>query len=412
MRTAGRVICGWALPLIALPWLLANEPAAPDRGKPWPRHTIDDSSRGSDGVRPADVNGDGFLDLVTGWEEGGRVRAYVNPGPARSKDKWPAVTVGTVRSPEDAVFVDLDADGAVDVVSCCEGNTKSVFVHWAPAEKSRYLHPATWRTEAIPAVKGMTQWMFCLPMQVDGKHGVDLVIGAKNAGAKIGWLEAPANPRDLAAWQWHPLCDAGWIMSLVGADMDGDGDLDAVASDRKGKTRGCLWLENPGPEKATSAWNIHRIGAGGKEVMFLDVVDLDRDGHLDVVVPTFDQQLFYLRRTPGKPDAWETHAIKFPAQTGSGKAVRVGDIDLDGKLDIVLTCGNGEVGSGAVWLSYHKSVTDSQWDVHEISGPSGPKGIKPDLIQLLDLDGDGDLDVITTEERSLLGVVWYENPAR
>ena len=30
---------------------------------------------------------------------------------------------------------------------------------------------------------------------------------------------------------------------------------------------------------------------------------------------------------------------------------------------------------------------------------------------LADLDGDGDLDVLTCEEVGNLGVIWYENPA-
>jgi len=41
---------------IALVVTAAN---AQDRGAPWVRHTIDDSSRGADGTRLADVNGDG-----------------------------------------------------------------------------------------------------------------------------------------------------------------------------------------------------------------------------------------------------------------------------------------------------------------------------------------------------------------
>ena len=44
----------------------------------------------------------------------------------------------------------------------------------------------------------------------------------------------------------------------------------------------------------------------------------------------------------------------------------------------------------------------------EISGDS--RGVKFDLIQLLDLDQDGDLDLLTCEERDNLGVIWYENP--
>ena len=107
--------------------------------EPWKRHTIDNSSKGADGVRLMDVNGDGLLDVATGWEEGGVVRAYINPGPKRSKAEWPAVTVGRVKSAEDAVFFDVDKDGAIDVVSCCEGGTKTIFVHWAPKDKSKYL---------------------------------------------------------------------------------------------------------------------------------------------------------------------------------------------------------------------------------------------------------------------------------
>ena len=55
---------------------------------------------------------------------------------------------------------------------------------------------------------------------------------------------------------------------------------------------------------------------------------------------------------------------------------------------------------------------DATWIDHEISGPAGSKF---DRIELIGLDGDGDLDVLTTEENdgpdSLgMGVIWYENP--
>jgi hypothetical protein len=35
-----------------------------------------------------------------------------------------------------------------------------------------------------------------------------------------------------------------------------------------------------------------------------------------------------------------------------------------------------------------------------------------DLVALLDLDGDGHVDAIMTEEVTNLGVIWYENPTR
>ena len=41
---------------------------------------------------------------------------------------------------------------------------------------------------------------------------------------------------------------------------------------------------------------------------------------------------------------------------------------------------------------------------------SGRVGVKFDLVELVDLDGDGDLDAITCEEVDNLGVFWFENP--
>ncbi len=403
--------CSRAVGLLVAAYLLFGcAISSADRGTPWSRHTIDDSSRGADGVRLADVNGDGLQDIVTGWEEGGRIRVYLNPGHEKSKAKWPAVTVGKVGSPEDAVFVDLDDDGATDVVSCCEGNVKTVWVHWAPENLEHYMDSSKWRTEAIPSLEGAASWMFCLPLQVDNRHGNDLVLAAKGTGAQIGWLQCPEQPRRLSDWKWHPLYEAGWIMSLVAYDMDEDGDPDIVASDRKGENRGCLWLENPGADMVRSTpWKERRIGPGNKEVMFLDLVDLDRDSLMDVLVAVRGDKLIYMHHTGDHPPGWQDFAIELPGGTGTGKAVRAGDVDLDGKIDIVFSCEHARGKSGVMWMEYRKSIADREWNAHEIGGPIGTKY---DLVELIDLDGDGDPDVLTCEESENLGVIWYENPTK
>lgn len=388
--------------------LAAADPAVQTGASGWKRHTIDDSSRGADGVRPMDVNGDGLIDLTTGWEEGGRVRAYLNPGPTKTKQPWPAVTVGEVPSPEDAVFADLDGDGAVDVVSSTEGRNETLYFHWAPADSHRYLDPTAWTTHALPGSRGMTRWMFVLPMDIDGKNGVDLFAGSKDPNGVIGWWESPADPRKVADWTWHPLYTAGWIMSLIPADMDDDGDADLLATDRKGPRRGVLWLENPGPKKAAGPWKEHRIGPVDRdEVKFMTWTDLDGDGRKDIVTTTHQQPLLYYRRTSS---GWEEHAIEVPSEAGGGKAVVAADFDLDGKTDLAFTCEGAVHGlQGVMWLSWRNSPMDRVWDAHPIAGPLG---VKFDRIELLDLDADGDLDLITCEERDNLGVVWYENPAR
>ncbi len=379
----------------------------------WSRHTIDSSSRGADGVRLADLNGDGYLDIVTPWEEGGVIRVYLNPGPKRCRARWPSVSVGTVKSPEDALLVDLDGDLVLDVVSCAEGSTRSVFVHWAPSDEARLSDSDSWTTQAFPALADKQMWMFATPLDVDGQYGMDLVIGAKGSRGVIGWLQLPSRPRDVQAYSFHDIRSAGWIMSLVAHDMDGDGDQDLLASDRKGPGRGVFWLENPGARRAArpGAWTEHALGGDHSEVMFLDLCDLDSDRRKDVLVATREGQMLWYRRGNDTSNIWQELAIPNPYGIAHGKSVRVGDIDLDGVPDIVHSANTEGDRSkpGLCWLRRETSEVAGPWKATDVSGE---RGSKFDLVQLLDIDADGDLDILTCEERDQLGVLWYENPAR
>lgn len=373
--------------------------------EPWKRHTIDDSSRGADGVRLADVNGDGLMDIATGWEEGGIVRAYLHPGRGKERTAWPAVTVGEVKSPEDAVFVDLDGDGAQDVVSSCEGKTRSVFVHWAPTAKENYLAPSAWKTQAFPGAAEKHQWMYALPMRIDGQNGPDLLIGSKGKGGMVGWLQAPADARRLADWKVHRLQDAGWIMSMIAADMDDDGDDDVLISDRRGAKRGVYWLANPGAEAAARGadWPRHDIGGSEREILFLDRGDVDQDGAMDVVAIEKRGIVWFRASDSG----WSEHFIPMPKGTGGGKSAAVCDVDQDGRNDLVFSC-EGAKGplSGMRWLSWTDSPTKGSWISHEIAGEPG---LKYDRVVAYDVDGDGDKDMLCCEESDGLGVFWYEN---
>jgi hypothetical protein len=372
-------------------------------GQPWTRHTIDNSSRGADGVKLIDINGDGRPDVTTAWEEGGAIRVYYNEGRVGVRSEWPRVTVGNVRSPEDAVFADLDSDLAFDVVSACEGDQRALFIHWAPKSFDRYFDPAAWVTTIIPASRDRMMWMFAIPMQVDGRNGVDLVAGGKGPGAEIGWIEAPVNPRDAAGWRWHPLRKVGWIMSIHTLDMDADGDLDILFSDRKGEQSGIYWLENPGrAAPLAQPWTEHTIGSKGLEVMFLDIADFDGDGVHDIIAAVKPRETHIHRRLSKDGLRWATEKIAWPDTVGTAKAIRVADINNDGRVDLVYSAEQaiGEL-RGVAWMNVANRT------VHDISGAPGTKY---DLIELYDFDADGDLDLLTTEETEGLGVVWYENP--
>lgn len=375
---------------------------------PWKRHTIDATSQGADGVRLADINGDGLPDIVTGWEEGGVVRVYLHPGSARVREPWPHVTVGEAASPEDAVFADLDGDGNLDVITSTEGRSRRILIHWGP-EKGRILDGGAWTTHSLPPAGDRMQWMFALPADIDGNHGLDFFAGGKNAGATAGWFESPANPRDLDAWTWRPLRPLGWLMSLEAADMDGDGDDDLLLTDRRGEGRGVLWLENPGPAHATGPWREHMVGAHEEDdPMFLHYADLDGDGLKDIIVAVKPQFLKIFRRLDAKGNFAAPVTLEFPEGTGTAKGVSVGDLDGDGLADIVFSCEQAVADKqGVMGL---RAVRGGDGIRYEPFAIGGTPGVKFDLVQLIDLDGDGDLDVLTCEETDNLGVVWYENP--
>lgn len=370
----------------------------------WRRHAVDDELRGADGVRLADANGDGMLDIVTGWEESGATRAYFNPGPDKSKEPWPRVELGNSPAIEDAVWVDLNADRQLDILSSCEGKEQSLRFFIAPGNK-RLQESERWRAGLIAASLKKTRWMFATPLVPHEKKDPLVVLGSKNPNGMIALLDV--NRISVAESGIRKLVEAGWIMSIFTEDVDRDGDMDILYSDRKGDQSGVYWLEN---RKHGMSWRRHLVGQLGREVMFMSQPTWE-EGRLKLCVAVKPNRYVMLQQAGDLERSWaEQFDIATPATFGTAKGVAVADLDFDGKVELVFSCEqatNEKSGVGIIELA-----PGSQPQFLSISGSTG---IKFDLIELVDLDGDGDLDILTCEERAAgrgLGVIWYENPVR
>lgn len=399
-------------------------PAVSFPTEPWPCYTIDGSLCGADGIKLADANGDGLQDLVVGWEESGQVRAYFHPGKKAVREAWPFAEVGTAPSVEDAVWVDLNGDGRWDVLSSCEGNEQSLRMHFAPAAMSR-PNPA-WRTQVLAQSQGLTRWMFAetIPAPSASKSAADrpvsdLVLGSKDPNGMLAILRLNSTNSD--DWQLEKLADASWIMTIEVFDMDGDGDQDVLYSDRKGSASGVYWLENPelslqpirpgiSAAETTTAWSRHLIGGLGREIMFLGRGKSPGTIYASVKP---NHILRFIRKTSATSEstlAWDETSIQVEpkAAMGTAKSIAAGDLDGDGQVELVLSFEGAENPKrGVVYLAADAS---GNWKAVDVSGPTG---IKFDLVRLVDLDLDGDLDILTCEEREGrcgMGVVWYANP--
>jgi len=378
-------------------------------GEGWRRHVIDDTALGARAIYPLDVNGNGLMDLAVPWEESGEVRLYFNPGAFAAREPWPYVVVGEVDAPMDASIIDLDRDGSFDVISATGGDNKTLYIHWGPPEVERYAAPEAWTTQAIPDSQGRRAWTFVRPAQLTAREGMDLVAGAQGTDAALGWFEAPPDARRLQDWTWRPLRPARAITALIIHDMNKNRRPDIIFAEREGQLRGVWWLEHPGLDRIRQPWPPNRVGAYTKAVTALAAGDLDGDGATDFVAVTEAGEVLRFGPAPEAEQRvgeqrWLQRPIQIPRRTGAGAGIAMGDITGDARQDIIVTT-TGATGSAGVYrLSYHSGQT---WRAFPISGPEG-SDFGP--LQLLDLSGNGALDVLSSEAE--LGLIWYESPFR
>ena len=378
----------------------------------WQLRFISNRSGGPDGVRLFDFNGDGLMDITTSFESSGDIYLLLHPGVKNLDEEWPSVKVGNVPRGEDAFGIDLDNDGAVDVISAHEGDTLGMYVHWGPLEPARLLDPEEWQTELIPSTQGKA-WMYAVPWDVNLDGHLDIVLGAKddyynerNAIGDIGWLEAPATEkRNLDTWTYHSMDHAGWPMSIIVHDVDQDGDMDILLSDRNSDEEhlGARWLENPGANWEREWKSRFFSGLEGSRPGFMSTGDFDSDDLVEYAFSLWMEN--YIALLDMETDLFFPVVIKDQNENvGRQKGLGVGDIDLDGRLDIVVTFEGGNIGLG--WLKHGKqSLADWTWN--PIFYLQDGKFDQPILY---DVDQDGDLDILTTEEVKGLGVAWFENP--
>jgi hypothetical protein len=232
---------------------------------------------------------------------------------------------------------------------------------------------------------------------MDGDTDIDLVAGG---GRALFVYENDGNPNK-ANWTRYGNLDGTGNMGLNGAclyDVDGDDDLDVVGAkyyDDLG------WWENPG-SLGNTAWAWHKIADETYYMHCLMRADLDRDGEAGEFVANLisGSNIRVKWYTPGADpkQVWQVHTIESGRNHGSNNhaGLDTGDVDKDGHVDIGYSNG---------WYEAPDNPTGT-WTWHQATTKGGISNVA-----LRDLDNDGDLDLITASGHHSTGVFWHECPA-
>ncbi len=187
--------------------------------------------------------------------------------------------------------------------------------------------------------------------------------------------------------------DLGRVADVQAADFDGDGDLDLIVAEfgwlKSGRT---LLLENRTTDASRPVFVPSTIDPR-HGVIHVPVGDLNRDGRPDFVAlisQEHEKVVAFLNAGDRRFRREVIYAAPHPAFGSTG--IQLVDLDHDGDLDVLLT--NGDSMDSSLLRPYH----GIQWLENQGSYPF----LCHRLISLYgvhralaaDLDGDGDLDIV------------------
>ena len=343
------------------------------------------------GLTFGDIDQDGLVDIVTGREW------YKNPG-ADLTGTWIRTDLG---APYDAMLVlDVDGTGPGIIAQVASGNSADVY--WLkPTTRSANAFASTLVGSTPASRDGATQGYMLADINPGGRP--ELVFSSDSG---TYYFSVPAIP-STGNWPRVQVNANGTQEGISAADINRDGAIDLVGSTHLTPTslgQQISWWQNP--KTASGNWISHIVGNTVLEADRVHAADINNDGRVDIVVTDSDYygakgNLSWFEQTSAGTWISHTVAANLPAAVPS---MDVGDFNQDGKTDIVI----GEhAGPLLQTLLFQNGGGGTSWTQHVID--TNKESHQGTLA--IDLDNDGDLDVVSIAYNSPQFVHLWRNDA-
>ena len=225
-------------------------------GSSWATHSISFSADSASDVIVTDVNGDGFPDLVSASAGDDKIAWYESDGAGppgfteRIVTNDPDGAGGSQGFADGAHGVaagDADGDGDTDLFSASAHDDTIAWYENTAGDGT------LWTEHVISAAARDARSVFVVDM--DGDGDLDALSASKD-DHKVAWYENVDG--DASVWLEYPITTAAdKAFSVFAADLDGDGDPDALSASRDDDK--IAWYENRGGQFALTTTDIAPI---------------------------------------------------------------------------------------------------------------------------------------------------------